>query len=342
MPSLSRARIVIVGGGVLGMSIAAALKARGAAPVVVDPAAFRSASAIAAGMIAPALEAVLEGADPARADLYREAAIRWPDFALRHGLELVEDGSEWRGGREAMAQGLAELGYAFETTTRGLFIPGERRVAAARSLAGLAALVGGDPICDRVRSVERAGSGWLVRTQHTRLAADMVVLATGWEASGIQVDGAESWAGTVTPIRGQLIAMTVPGDGQPCRTVRGEGVYVVPAAGEVIVGATMEPGQTRTEPDQATSLRLRDAATALVPELAAGDVLRAAVGIRGATPDGLPLAGRLGDGLFVAVAPRRNGWLLGPLIGEVVAGEMASETRLTLAEAFRPDRFDPA
>jgi glycine oxidase len=60
------------------------------------------------------------------------------------------------------------------------------------------------------------------------------------------------------------------------------------------------------------------------------------VGVRGATPDGLPLAGPVGQGLHVALAPRRNGWLLGPSVARVVAEGVEGGEGLA---AFDPLRF---
>ena len=71
------------------------------------------------------------------------------------------------------------------------------------------------------------------------------------------------------------------------------------------------------------------------------------VGVRGATPDGLPMAGQAAPGLWLALAPRRNGWLLAPLVGPVVSD--AIEGRSVTGGAPGPDaaaldplRFTPA
>jgi glycine oxidase len=64
------------------------------------------------------------------------------------------------------------------------------------------------------------------------------------------------------------------------------------------------------------------------------------VGIRGATADGLPLAGPSGEpGLHLALAPRRNGWLLGPLAAQVVADGIEGRAPVADAAALDPLRF---
>ena len=60
-------------------------------------------------------------------------------------------------------------------------------------------------------------------------------------------------------------------------------------------------------------------------------------GVRGATPDGLPMAGAVEQGLHLALGPRRNGWLLGPLVAGVVADEV--EGRSSKEPTLAPRRF---
>jgi glycine oxidase len=60
---------------------------------------------------------------------------------------------------------------------------------------------------------------------------------------------------------------------------------------------------------------------------------------RGATPDGLPLVGPVAPGLAVALAPRRNGWLLAPLVGRLIAAYAAGADPGPHAAALDPLRF---
>jgi glycine oxidase len=61
--------------------------------------------------------------------------------------------------------------------------------------------------------------------------------------------------------------------------------------------------------------------------------------VRGASPDSLPMAGRVGEGLHLALAPRRNGWLLGPLAALAVADAVEQRPPHPLAAALDPLRF---
>ena len=74
-----------------------------------------------------------------------------------------------------------------------------------------------------------------------------------------------------------------------------------------LCGATMEAGVRALTPDPAVATRQVEMGLALIGADGQADAPR--VGIRGASPDGLPMAGPSGtDGLSLALAPRRNGW----------------------------------
>ena len=62
--------MIVIGAGVLGLCTAAELAARGHAVTVIDPGA-PNASSLAAGMIAPALESLLDDVTTDRAALLR-------------------------------------------------------------------------------------------------------------------------------------------------------------------------------------------------------------------------------------------------------------------------------
>ena len=71
-----------------------------------------------------------------------------------------------------------------------------------------------------------------------------------------------------------------------------------------------------------------------------GAVGHTRVGVRGATADGLPLAGPAGSaGLHLALAPRRNGWLMGPLVARIVADGIEGRAPIADAAALDPLRF---
>ncbi|HLI24306.1 MAG TPA: FAD-dependent oxidoreductase, partial [Acidimicrobiales bacterium] len=77
------ADVVVIGGGVIGLSVAWKLAASGAVVTVCDPAPGAGASWAAAGMLAPVTESRI--GEPALTELCLASLREWPDFA--RGLE---------------------------------------------------------------------------------------------------------------------------------------------------------------------------------------------------------------------------------------------------------------
>ncbi|HEX5776717.1 MAG TPA: FAD-dependent oxidoreductase, partial [Caulobacteraceae bacterium] len=89
--------VVVAGSGVTGLAVALALARRGAKVRVCDPAPLGdNASGVAAGMLAPAFEAVLDPLSAGHFELLKAARDLWPGFApveiVREGAVFVSDG----------------------------------------------------------------------------------------------------------------------------------------------------------------------------------------------------------------------------------------------------------
>ena len=328
--------MIVIGAGVLGLCTAAELAGRGHAVTLIDPGG-PNASSVAAGMLAPALESLLEELTPEQAGLLKRARDLWPAFAEAHGLALHREGAEWRGPdvRAALAR-LVELGFVARATNGGLATPEDWRIEPGAALTTLARTPGLSLVRGRVARVTGEARRWRVEAEDGRTwFAPTLVLATGAAGAirGLPPPVA-TLVGSIQPIRGQLTQVAVPGPG---RTIRAPGVYVAPAAGGVVVGATMEPGRRDLDPDPGEATTRVAAGLALLG--VDGEAGPTRVGIRGATADGLPLAGAsVEPGLFLALAPRRNGWLLGPLVAQVVADGIEGRPPVQDAAALDPLR----
>lgn len=309
--------VIVIGAGVLGLCTAAELAGRGHAVTVIDPGG-PNASSVAAGMLAPALESLLEDLTPELAGLLKRARDLWPAFAEAHGLALHREGAEWRGPDAAGALArLQELGFEARATRNGLITPDDWRVEPGAALTALARAPGVGVVRGRVERLTGDARRWRVEADDGRnWFAPTLVLATG---VAVAIDGlpptVAAMVEAIQPIRGQLTQVAVEGPG---RVVRAPGVYAAPAAGGIVIGATMEPGRRDLDPDPEEARARVAAGLALLGLEAEAGPTR--VGVRGAVADGMPLAGASGQpGLFLALAPRRNGWLLGPLVAQVVA-----------------------
>jgi len=169
------------------------------------------------------------------------------------------------------------------------------------------------------------------------LRAGAVVIAAGaWsllEGSGL----AEGW---IEPVRGQMIELRTgarPFD----HVLFGPGAYLSPRDdGRVIVGSTQE----RAGFHKAVTVRgirgLLEGAAALVPALEDAEIARTWSGLRPATPDGSPLLGAGAvHGLWVATGHFRNGILLAPITGEIVASLVLDGRSPIDLAPFAVDRF---
>ena len=330
--------IAIIGAGVLGLCVAFELKRRGHAVGVIDPGGA-NASSVAAGMIAPAMEAAIDQATPEQAALFQAGRDLWPAFAQAAGISLKARPAEWRGPQaEALAERMAALGFAARrdgdilVTDEDLQIEPEQAMAALRSVLGDAVVAG------RVSRVEATPPGCRLWRDGEMADVAAAVLATG---AGPAITGATAQTRRlielIQPIRGQIGRLK----SQPvAHVVRGTGAYVAPIDRGAVVGATMEPGRRDLDPDPQTAHRLTEAAGRVLGQALDLADIDWRVGVRGASPDGLPMAGAVSDAdaLFVALAPRRNGWLLGPLVAEVVADAIEGRTSQH-ARALDPGRF---
>jgi glycine oxidase len=168
-----------------------------------------------------------------------------------------------------------------------------------------------------------------------RRAASAVIIALG------------SWSGQlnaahlpVRPVKGQLLSFgRVPG---PRRILlAGHNYLLTKADGEVLLGGTMEEaGFSLDGTGEAQDLRR------LLPRLYPQLVRQPAtvrVGLRPATPDGLPVVGWV-DGkrpIYAFSGHFRNGFLLAPLTARLAAAEIMEANVSPFLQPLRPDRFQP-
>jgi glycine oxidase len=295
-------------------------------------------------MLAPAFEAALEEASSDRAALYRLGRDLWPELAERVGIALDRRGADWIGPAEPLADRMAALGFRAERTQSGFSTPDDWALDPEDALARMASYIlqgGGEIRPARVSAIETGpGPGGLtVQAQDQAFKADAVVVAAGWAAPRIVVEGLAPLFDRVRPIKGHILELAGGAAERVERVTRGPGVYLAPRRDGLIVGASMQPDRDDTAIEPEVVASLRRAAEALFPELRGASLIEARAGVRGATADGLPLAGEtVVGGVHVALAPRRNGWLLAPLVARCVAASILGGED-PAGGMLRPDRY---
>lgn len=370
--------VVVVGGGIIGLVGAWRAAQRGLRAAVADPEPGGGAARVAAGMLAPVTEvqygeqALLEfNLAAARrypsfvAELeevtglglgYRTCgtlavALDADDRAQLRELHAFQQSlglaSQWLGGRECrrLEPMLAPGVHG------GLRVDGDHQIDPRRLAAALlraCELTGVEFLRSWVARVEVADerAHGVVLEDGTRVAAGQVVLAAG-SLSG-RIAGLPARAlPPVRPVKGQVLRLQVPPAYAPflSRTVRavvrGGHVYLVPREnGELVVGATTEEmGWDTTVTAGGVYELLRDAHE-LLPGITELPLTETRAGLRPGTPDNGPLLGPGAlDGLVLATGHHRNGVLLTPLTGDVLADVLTGSEVPPQARPFSPDRF---
>lgn len=317
------------------------------------------ASTAAAGMLAPSVERSVGPAHDfavAARDLYPpyvetladETGIRVPlnrlgilQVALSEagvkGLKRAAlAGTEWLD-RRTLTEVEPTLGHAMGA----MMNPDDGAVDNVTLMRALTAMTDASPLITRlVATVTR------VRYDGARPAIELADGAIHESASVVIASGA--WASlieglpllaAVTPARGQLMSYESIGLRHVVYGPRG---YLVPRAHlQTIGGSTMENvGFDATTTDEGLA-RVRSASEEIAPALSVTPVQAAWAGLRPVTPDLLPLIGPDPDhpGIIYACGHSRNGILLAPLTGEVVAAIAAGESPEHDLSQFRPARF---
>jgi glycine oxidase len=228
----------------------------------------------------------------------------------------------------------------------GVFVPEDHQVdpaAMMHALIDACKAAGVRFLAERAVSVSGA-SGTVDRVvthEGTEIEADAVVVAAGpWSGS---LDGLPAELGVIRPVKGQLIELRArPGaEHLLSRNLRGEDVYMVPRAdGRLVIGATVEEKGFDVSVSAGAVLELLRAAYEVLPGIAEMELVHARAGLRPGTPDNAPLLGKTSrPGLFVAAGHYRNGILLAPLSGRLMAQLLSTGVTPVEIEGFSPDRF---
>jgi glycine oxidase len=183
--------------------------------------------------------------------------------------------------------------------------------------------------------VLRAGSCDVILQDKSQRTAERVVLAAGaWVG---KITGAR-FAGAVKPARGQLVSYS----STPLRHVAyGPRGYVVPRADSLIGGSTMEDVGFDSKTTPAGIKKVRAAAEEICPVLESTQNVTAWAGLRPVTPDMLPIIGADPEyaSLLYACGHSRNGVLMAPLTGDIIADLVTGSPLSHDLAQFRPDRF---
>jgi glycine oxidase len=357
--------ILILGGGIIGLTTAYFLAHEGAAVSVLDRSDFgQEASWAGAGILPPGNPAA--AATPAE-QLRAHSVALFPTLSaeLRQrtgidngylrcgGLEFLSQSDpaaaqEWRSEgtlferleprdcRRLEPALSPDLGPAYHLPDMAQ-LRNPRHVKAV--LAGCQSFgVAMRPGCS-VHGFARQGARIIaVQTDAGALSAGQFLLSTGaWTELLLEPLG---WRPGIRPIRGQIVLLNT--HAPLFRHVLLWGArYLVPRAdGRVLIGSTEEDAGFQKQTTARAVADLLGLAGSLVPALAEAPVERCWAGLRPGSPDGLPFLGPVPgvDNLFVAAGHFRSGIQLSPATGLVMKELLLGQPLTFALEPFRLDR----
>ncbi len=365
---------VVVGGGVIGLSIARHLAGDGLSVTLIErDQCGAEASWAGAGVLAPCnphrRDGIAELRDRSLAlypefckSLFKETGID-PEYETCGELEIALNEDAVRSLRENetaaagqhCADGSAAYQFLAPDRTRILepAVSGPilgslecRRTAQVRNPRLLKALIAscqkrdvrvqeGTPVREIVVRNRRAVG---VRTDAGQVSTTTVILCAGPWSGKLAPN-----AGTVPvhPVRGQMVLMKF--DSRPFQHVIARGkTYLVPRRdGHVLLGATEEHDRSFSKRNTASGIAgLMQTAIKLVPSVSEATVLAQWTGLRPGTPDDNPYIGAVpgADGLIAATGHYRAGLILAPITAQIVSDLVQNRKPEIDLSACRPGR----
>lgn len=365
--------VVVVGGGVIGLSIAYVLSKEGVRVTLVDRASFgQEASWAGAGIIAPGSENAPCSPSAALRSLSDRLHEEWSrtlrdetglDNGYRRcgGVDVARNDEEDHELRSSAGRWRAE-GIAFERLlphdfarvepalspelVSAYYLPDRAQIRNPRHLRALEIAcsqrgVTLRPGCPALGFEVRADRVLSVHTPEGGLPCDQVVVAAGaWTESLLSGLGPRI---LTPPVRGQIVLLRT---GQkPLRRIVEHGTrYLVPRDdGRLLVGSTEESAGFEVRTTAEGVLGLIQAAIALCPSLADAEFERAWSGLRPGSLDHRPYLGPMPGyrNLFVASGHKRAGLQLSPGSAVILADLLLGRSPSIALTPFRLVR-DPS
>ena len=363
--------VVIVGGGIAGLTTAYYLaKARVPSVVVERDAIGSHASGFAYGGLSPLSGFGIPGplAEIAQDGMrlhreLRESVVEETgidvDFRVRCSLALAFSEADVQRLQAALPWQQRQPGYA----ARWLDASEARRVEPRVSDETLGAtLIEGTAGVEPYRLVlalTRAAEGLGVRVRHGRaisllrdggrvtgvvlerdvVACSTVVLALGpWSAE------VSDWIGVpidVRPLKGQILRLQAPGPPVDCSVGWGHNYATTKTDGLLWAGTTEEEAGFDEDSTAAARDEIGAALVKMLPAMADAQIAHQTACLRPVASDGLLVLGRVPglEHVYVATGGARKGILYGPAMGRSIADLiLGRDTRVAL-EAFAPGRF---
>lgn len=367
--------VLIIGGGIIGLSIARELKRRGVEKIAIlekNSACGMESSSAAAGMLAPQAEAD-------RADLFfrfcEESRNLYPKFAEELfsetgvDIELDQTGTLYLAFTEKDAEEL-EKRYTWQKAANlnieklsarevleiepnisprvffGLRFPLDWQVENRKIIEALILSLRNAEFANaEVKSLIFENNKVIgAETDLGKIYASKIVIASGAWTSLIKDEYDLLSNLKVKPVRGQMTAFSDNGKSFRHVIYKRRG-YIVPRKNcRILVGATVEDAGFDCKVTDKGAASLLKTALEISPVFEKLNLEGKWAGLRPFVSDGLPVIGEFPgiENLFAATAHYRNGILLAPKTAGILADKISGAVESEYLKAFSPRRFASA
>jgi glycine oxidase len=346
--------VLIIGGGIIGLSLARELRKKDASVLVVERGEpGREASYAAGGMLANCGDetpGVLQALATASADMYSEFVHELQDESGEN-VDLRAQGTllfptpdhdpKNIPGSSPLPAPLAELEPALSAPNQTPVFLKERSVCPrALTRAALKAA--------KHRGVDISSGTYVLSVDHAEGKVIGVTTDKTSYRAGKIVNCAGAWAGQIAPhplptrpVKGQVVCFAMPKRELLRYVVRSPEIYLIPRSdGRLLAGATVEEAgfDKRTVPE--TIQRQRRAAIHMLPALVSAHILEDWAGLRPGTPDNLPILGETPiPNYYAATGHFRDGILLAPITALVMSRVLTGAAPGYDLTPFSAERF---
>ena len=363
--------VVIIGGGIVGISTAYYLGKAGVKSVVVERDSVGShASGFAYGGLSPLggtgipgpifpvakegmrLHRELSRSLPEETGVNTEFSVK-PSLALSYTEEEAQNakaGLPWRQQQEKYTVRWIEAEEARSIEPRisdkaigAVYTEGTAEVEPYRlalALAQAAEKLGASLRHGSVAGLKREGERVTsVVLDHGEIVCDRVVLSMGpWSGK------ASSWLGLpieVSPLKGQILRLRAPGGPFQCTIGWAGNYFTTKPDGLLWAGTTEEHVGFDENPTPEGRDSIMASLLKMAPSLGEAQLAQQTACLRPWSSDGLLMLGAIPgwDGVYMATGAGRMGILLGPAMGKVMADLVVNGASNVPIDAFDPGRF---
>ena len=362
--------VVIVGGGIVGISTAYYLGQAGVSTLLVEKGSVGShASGFAYGGLGSLGASAVDGSAFAVAaegmKLHKELAEMLPqqtsintEYRLRPSLSLAFEKHEADAAKSSLPLKQSHHGYSAtwcepetlkkieprisDSALGGVYVEGTADVNPYRLVLAMAQATeqaGTKILHGNVTGMHREGDGYRVSLNGDELTCSRVVLAMGpWSGQ------ASPWLGIpikIRPLKGQILRLRAPGPPLQFSLGWGGNYATTKPDGLLWAGTTEEEAGFDEIPTSGARNQIMAALLKMAPSLAEARLVRQTACLRPISADKALMLGEMPgwNGTFMATGAGRSGIVLGPALGRITADLITTGKTDIPITSFDPKRF---